>query len=150
QGALVAGAGAAGGPEERITAWTREVVGSRGFDVLRGGGEGFNSKRPPHPVVLLPVIYLNYEERVKAAASAGTLPCLLEVDGPFVAEFAWAGDLQALDRFIPRPLLQDLLPSILDQGRYAGHLYALGQFESGLGLWGNKRYLRAAGIRIAT
>jgi multiple sugar transport system substrate-binding protein len=150
QGVALAGAGAAGRPEERITAWMREVVGSREFDVLRSAAQRFNSKRPPHPVVLLPAIYLNYEERVKAAAAAGTLPCLLEVDGPFVAEFAWAGDLQALDRFIPRPLLEDLLPSILDQGRYAGHLYTLGQFESGLGLWGNKRYLRAAGIRIAT
>ena len=146
----MAGAAAAGRLEERITVWTREIVGSREFDVLRSAAQRFNSKRPPHPLVLLPVIYLNYEERVKAAAAAGTLPCLLEVDGPFVAEFAWAGDLRALDRFIPRPLLEDLLPSILEQGRYAGHLYTLGQYDSGLGLWGNKRYLRAAGIRIAT
>jgi multiple sugar transport system substrate-binding protein len=149
QEAPMAGAGAAGRPE-RITAWMREVVGAREFDVLRNAAQRFNSKRPPHPVVLLPTIYLNYAERVKTAAAAGTLPCLLEVDGPFVAEFAWAGDLQALDRFIPKTLQEDLLPSILAQGRYAGRLYTLGQFESGLGLWGNKRYLRAAGIRIAT
>jgi multiple sugar transport system substrate-binding protein len=128
----------------------REASGAPEYDVLISAAQQFNSKRPPHPVVLLPALYPHYEERVKAAAAAGTLPCLLEVDSPFVAEFAWAGDLQALDRFIPRPLLDDLLPSIRTQGSYAGHLYALGQFESGLGLWANRRYLRAAGIRIAT
>ena len=149
QGVALTGA-AVGRPEERITAWMRESVGAPEFDVLGRAAQRFNSKRPPHPIVLLPALYLNYEEKVKAAAAAGTLPCLLEVDGPFVAEFAWAGDLQALDRLIPRELLEDLLPSIRDQGWYAGHLYTVGQFESGLGLWGNKRYLRAAGIRIAT
>jgi multiple sugar transport system substrate-binding protein len=128
----------------------REAAGAPEYDGLVSAAQQFNRKRPPHPVVLLPALYPHYEERVKAAAAAGTLPCLLEVDGPFVAEFAWAGDLQALDRFIPKALLDDLLPSIRTQGSYAGHLYSVGQFESGLGLWGNRRYLRAAGIRIAT
>src|SRR5882724_7861880 len=70
QGVVFAGAGTAGRPEGRITAWMREVVGSREFNVLRSAAQRFNNKRPPHPVVLLPVIYLNYEERVKAAAAA--------------------------------------------------------------------------------
>ena len=137
-------------PEERITVWTREVVGSPDFAALNSAAQKFNSRRPPHPVVLLPSIYLNYEGRIKNAAATGTLPCLLEVDGPFVAPFAWAGDLQALDRYVPKELLKDLLPAIVAQGRYGTHLYALGQYESGLGLWGNKRYLQAAGVRIAT
>lgn len=150
QEVALTGAVGAGRPEERITAWMREAAGAPEYDGLVSAAQQFNSKRPPHPVVLLPALYPHYEERVKAAAAAGTLPCLLEVDGPFVAEFAWAGDLQALDRFIPKALLDDLLPSIRTQGSYAGHLYSVGQFESGLGLWGNRRYLRAAGIRIAT
>jgi len=139
-----------GGSDERLTAWTREAVAAPQFAALSGAARRFNSRRPPHPVVLLPSIYLNYEDQVRAAAAAGTLPCLLEIDGPFVAEFAWAGDLQPLDRFVPKSLLDDLLPSIVAQGQYAGQLYALGQYESGLGLWANKRYLSAAGIRIAT
>ena len=150
QGWEFAGAGEVGRPAERITVWMREVVGSPEFGVLVNAAQEFNSKRPPHPVVLLPSIYLNYEERVKSAAATGTLPCLLEVDGPFVAPFAWAGDLQTLDRFVPKELLADLLPSTVAQGRYGGHLYTLGQYESGLGLWANRRYLRAAGVRIAT
>lgn len=128
----------------------REVVGTREFAVLRAAAQRFNDRRPPHPIVLLPSSYLDYEDQVRSAASAGTLPCLLEVDGPFVAALAWAGDLQPLDPLVPRELLQDLLPSIVTQGQYRGHLYTLGQYESGLGLWGNKRYLSAAGVRIPT
>lgn len=128
----------------------REVVGSAEFAVLANAAQEFNSKRPPHAVVLLPSIYLKYEERVNNAAATGNLPCLLEVDGPFVAPFAWAGDLHTLDHFVPKELLADLPPASIDQGRYGNHLYTLGQYESGLGLWGNRRYLRAAGVRIAT
>lgn len=140
----------AGGSDERLTAWTREVVAAPQFAVLNDAARRFNSRRPPHPIVLLPSIYLNYEDQVRAAAAAGTLPCLLEIDGPFVAEFAWAGDLRPLDRFVPKSLLDDLLPSIVAQGQYGGQIYTLGQYESGLGLWANKHYLSAAGIRIAT
>ena len=139
-----------GGSDERLTAWTREVVAAPQFAALSAAARRFNSAHPAHPVVLLPSIYLDYEAQVRAAAAAGTLPCLLEIDSPFVAEFAWAGDLRALDRFVPKSLLKDLLPSIVAQGQYAGQLYTLGQYESGLGLWANKHYLSAAGVRIAT
>jgi multiple sugar transport system substrate-binding protein len=149
QGGESAAAGGAGRPEN-ITVWLREVVGSPEFAVLRAAAQRFNSTRPPHPIVLLPSIYVNYEDQIRSAAAAGTLPCLLEVDGPFVAPFAWAGDLLPLDRFVPEELLKDLLPTILAQGQYGGHQYTLGLFESGLGLWGNRRYLAAAGVRIAT
>jgi multiple sugar transport system substrate-binding protein len=44
----------------------------------------------------------------------------------------------------------DFLPSIIAQGTYAGKLYSLGTFDSGLAIWGNKAYLDAAGVRIPT
>ena len=138
------------GSNERITAWTREVVGAPQFAVLSNAARGFNNGHPSHPVVLLPSIYLNYEAQVRAAAAAGTLPCLLEIDSPFVAEFAWSGALLPLDQMVPKSLLDDLLPSVVAQGQYAGRLYSLGQYESGLALWANKQYLSAAGVRIAT
>jgi hypothetical protein len=44
----------------------------------------------------------------------------------------------------------DFLPSILQQGTYNHHLYSLGQFDSGMGFYANKQYLREAGVRIPT
>jgi multiple sugar transport system substrate-binding protein len=42
------------------------------------------------------------------------------------------------------------LPSIIAQGTFNGQLYSLGQFDSGLAIYGNRRYLEAAGVRIPT
>ena len=42
----------------------------------------------------------------------GTLPCLLDLDGPFLAEFAWPHYLQPIDRFVPQAMRDDFLPSI--------------------------------------
>ena len=53
-----------------------------------------------------------------------------------------------IDDLVSDELKADFLPSIIDQGTYAGQLYSLGTFDSGLTIWGNKAYLDAAGVRI--
>jgi multiple sugar transport system substrate-binding protein len=92
----------------------------------------------------------NYENWVHREAATGTLPCLLEFDGPYLSAFAWPAYLQPIDKFVPPAMLHDFLPSIVAQGTYQGRLYSLGQYDSGMGLWGNRRYLLAAGVRIPT
>ena len=91
-----------------------------------------------------------YNDQVNKAAANGSLPCLLEADGPFLYLLAWRGYLQPIEPFLSKSLLNDVLPSILAQGRYDGRLYSLGQFDSGLALWGNRRLLNNAGVRIPT
>ena len=92
----------------------------------------------------------SYNDQVNAAALAGDLPCLLDFDGPFLYNYAWAGYLQPLDDFVADDVKADFLPSIISQGTYGGKLYSLGTFDSGLSIWGNKSYLEAAGVRIPT
>jgi multiple sugar transport system substrate-binding protein len=92
----------------------------------------------------------SYNDQVNAAALAGDLPCLLDFDGPFLYNYAWAGYLIPLDDYVSDELKDDFLPSIIDQGTYGGKLYSLGTFDSGLSLWANKAYLEEAGIRIPT
>jgi multiple sugar transport system substrate-binding protein len=55
-----------------------------------------------------------------------------------------------IDEYVSAELKDDFLPSIINQGTYAGKLYSLGTFDSGLAIWGNKEYLEAAGVRIPT
>lgn len=90
----------------------------------------------------------SYNDQVAAAALSGDLPDLLDFDGPNVYNYAWAGYVMPLDKFIPSEMKSDLLPSIIDQGTYAGKIYALGVFDSGLAIWANKEYLQKAGVRI--
>ncbi|MGD8908039.1 MAG: extracellular solute-binding protein [Chromatiales bacterium] len=92
----------------------------------------------------------SYNAQVQSAAVAGELPDLLEFDGPFLYAYVWQGRLRPLDDLLPKSLLDDLLPSILEQGRYRGRLWSVGTFDSGLGLYANAARLKAADIRIPT
>jgi multiple sugar transport system substrate-binding protein len=92
----------------------------------------------------------SYNDQVNAAALAGDLPCLLDFDGPFLYNYAWAGYLRPMDDLVPADVKADFLPSIIAQGTYGGKLYSLGTFDSGLSIWANKSYLEAAGVRIPT
>jgi multiple sugar transport system substrate-binding protein len=67
-----------------------------------------------------------------------------------VYNYAWSGYLMPLDDYVSDELKADFLPSIIGQGTYAGKLYSLGTFDSGLAIWGNKAYLEKAGVRVPT
>jgi len=108
----------------------------------------FNAMQDEVEVIAVQLPEGSYAEQVNAAALAGDLPDVLDLDGPYVANYAWAGYLIPLDDFITPELKNDLLPSIIFQGLYYGHIYALGTFDSGLAIWGNKRYLEKIGARI--
>ncbi len=106
-----------------------------------------------NPNIIVDAIQLpegSYTDQVHAAALAHNLPCLLDFDGPYLYNFAWSGYLIPLDRYVSASMKADFLPSIIQQGTYAGHLYSLGQFDSGLGFYANKKYLMEAGVRIPT
>lgn len=91
-----------------------------------------------------------YNGQVQAAALAGDLPDLLEIDGPYVYNYAWQGKLLSLDKLISEQLKKELLPSVITQGTYNGYLYSIGTFESGLGLYARRSQLMAIGARIPT
>jgi multiple sugar transport system substrate-binding protein len=133
-----------------ITVWTRAAFSAVEAQVIRDAAASFNSSQRRYKVEVQALNYRDYHEWVHSLAVTGTLPCVLEMDGPLVAEFAWPGYLRPLDGFISAQMRSDLLPSILAQGLYNGHIYSLGQFDSGLGLWANRRHLAAAGLRVPT
>jgi len=106
-----------------------------------------------HPSIRLALTLIpegSYNAQLQAAAVAGELPDLLEFDGPFLYAYVWQGRLRPLDDLLPQNLLDDLLPSILEQGRYRGRLWSVGCFDSGLGLYADRVRLASAGIRIPT
>ncbi len=91
-----------------------------------------------------------YNDAVNAAAVAGDLPCILDLDGPNLYNYAWAGFLAPLDDYMSDELRADILPSLIDQGLYNGKIYAMGQYDSGLALVGRVSLLEEAGVRIPT
>lgn len=108
----------------------------------------FEAERPEVRVELTWIPEGSYNGQVQAAALAGRLPDVLEFDGPYLYSYAWQGHLRPLDDLLPEALREDLLPSILAQGTYRDHLYGIGTFDSGLGLWADRDRLEEAGVRI--
>ncbi|MFH1762527.1 MAG: sugar ABC transporter substrate-binding protein [bacterium] len=88
-----------------------------------------------------------YGDRVNAAAIAGALPDILDVDGPYTAHFADMGILFPLDELISKEILKDFLPTIISQGTFKGRLYTLGTFESTIVIFYNRKILGSCGIK---
>jgi multiple sugar transport system substrate-binding protein len=133
-----------------ITVWTHNLPGNIEGDALEATVKEFEQVQVDYKIELVQIAHANYTDRIIASAQSGSLPCVLEFDGPYLYNFAWLGYLQPIDRFVSAGLKVDFLPSIIAQGTFNGRLYSLGQFDSGLAIYGNRRYLEAAGVRIPT
>jgi multiple sugar transport system substrate-binding protein len=110
----------------------------------------FNASQSGAKVQLTFIPEGSYNAQVQAAALSKALPDVLEFDGPFVYNYVWQKNLVPMDSLISESVRKDLLPSILAQGTYRGKLYSVGTFDSGLGLYGRRSQLEAAGVRIPT
>ena len=134
---------------KHITVWFHAGLG-QALDAMRLTFRDFEADQDRYTVDLSLVPEGAYVDAVRVAGNSGDLPCLLALDAPTIAHFAWLGYLQPLDKFVTPELRRDLLPSILEQGTYQRRLYAIGIYNSGLAIFGNRRHLRAAGVRLAT
>ena len=89
-----------------------------------------------------------YTDQIKSAAAAGDVPDVVDFDGPTMANFAWARALKPMGDCVPDDLREQLLPSIVEKGTYAGELWGIGSFDSGLGLWAWRSALEEVGARV--
>ncbi len=87
-----------------------------------------------------------YNESIIAAALDGSLPDILDVDGPVMPNWAWAGYMQPLD--VDPALYADFLPGAI--GEWNGDVYSLGLWDAAVGLYARQSVLDANGIRVPT
>src|SRR5215207_7505918 len=138
----------------KVTVWTHGGTAQE-VEALTQILEHFRARRPDISVDLVYVPQDKYNAQVQAAlygvSIVGDLPCLLDFDGPYVYNYAWQKILIPLDGYLSPEMKADFLPSIIAQGTYQdGKLYSLGLYDSGLAIWGNKKYLKQAGVRLPT
>ena len=115
---------------------------------LRQQVAAFNASQTEVQVKLVTLPEGDYANQVRSAAATGNLPDVLDFDGPNLYNYAWSGKLKPIDSCLSGSLRADLLPSIIQQGTYAGRMWGVGTFDSGLGLYVRTSLLRRAGIRI--
>jgi multiple sugar transport system substrate-binding protein len=87
-----------------------------------------------------------YNDAIVAAATAGDLPCLIDMDGPVMPNWAWAEAIVPLD--IPTSITDKFLPSAV--GRWNGKIYSIGYWDAALSILARKSALEKSGIRIPT
>ncbi len=133
----------------KVTLWFHDGQGGE-RQALNATIKAFNDANKDIQVEAVQLPGGSYNDQVNAAALANSLPCLLDFDGPNLYNYAWSGKLIPIDKYVDARTKADFLPSIIRQGTYNGKLYSLGQFDSGLAIWGNKKLLSAAGIRVPT
>jgi len=131
----------------QVKLWFHSGRGSE-RDVINDQVKRFNAMQDEIEIIAIQLPEGSYNDQVQAAALANGLPDILDLDGPYVSNYAWAGYLAPLDTFMSSELKNDFLPSIISQGLYSGKIYALGTFDSGLAIWANKKYLEKIGARI--
>ncbi|WP_415716080.1 extracellular solute-binding protein [Roseibium sp.] len=108
--------------------------------------EEFNASQSDWKVVIETFPQLAYNDAVGAAALAGNLPDILDVDGPIMPNWAWANYMQPLG--IDEAKLEGYLPGTI--GRWNGDVYSVGLWDAAVALTTRKSTLDKYGIRVPT
>lgn len=80
------------------------------------------------------------------STAADALPDVYEFDGETAAALVYANKLAPLDDLVSADVISGQLPSIQESATVDGKTYAVSQYDSGLGLYGNKTMLADAGV----
>ncbi|MEU1471116.1 sugar ABC transporter substrate-binding protein [Streptomyces sp. NPDC005761] len=147
-GCTSGGGGTSGASGDTLTLWTHNAGNSVELDVVKKIIKDFNGSQNKYKVKLQAFPQSDYNNSVVAAASARKLPCLLDVDGPNVANWAWGGYLDPIDVTGSEVPVLSQLPSTV--GRYDDKLYAFGFYDVSLAFFARKSVLEEHGIRVAT
>ncbi|MET7703439.1 extracellular solute-binding protein [Streptomyces sp. NPDC005485] len=142
------GGSSSGASGNTITLWTHNAGNSAELDVVKKIIKDFNGSQSKYKVKLQAFPQSDYNNSVVAAASARKLPCLLDVDGPNVANWAWGGYLSPIDVSGSEVPLSDQLASTV--GRYQHKVYGFGFYDVALTFFARKSVLNKYDIRVPT
>jgi multiple sugar transport system substrate-binding protein len=110
----------------------------------------FEAANPDVDIELIYAPHDAYNEKFSAAVMSKQMPDIMELDAPFLANYAWSGYLRPIRPLLDQDVLDDMTESNIAQGTYPvdKELYAVGLVDSSVVLYGNKKYLEAIGARI--
>ena len=108
--------------------------------------DDFNSSQSDYTVTLESFPQGSYNDSVTAGALAGNLPCILDVDGPVMPNWAWSGYMQPLA--IDAGVIADFLPGT--KGVWDGKLYSIGLWDAAVSLYARRSDLEEWGLRTPT
>lgn len=134
------------GDRTTLGLWTHSAGNEGEMEAITKMVNDFNAGQEQYAVQIEAFPQASYNDSVAAASVAGSLPCIIDLDGPTVPNFAWSGYVQ------PLPIGDDLRSQLSSAavGTYKGEIYSVGQFDVALLIYGRKSVLDEHGIRIPT
>ena len=137
------------GDPTKVSLWTASAGAPDVVAPIKKWIEDFNASQTSYEVELtaFPDANYAYTDTIVAAALSDSLPCILDVDGPNIPSWAYAGYLQPLA--LPESTVNaDFLPAMY--GMWQDQLYGIGRGEDAIGLFARKSDLDEFGIRVPT
>lgn len=91
-----------------------------------------------------------YNEKIAGYVASNDLPDVVQIDAPFLSNYAWNGYIVPVEEYLDKDLIADMTPSNIAQCTYPidGKLYATSEKDSTVLLYGNRKYLEQIGARI--
>ena len=138
----------AGGAEAQteISLWYHGAGNHVEGELINGIIADFNAGQSDWKVVIEEFPQESYNDSVEAAALAGNLPCIIDVDGPVMPRWAWAGYMQPLP--IDESSLAAFLPGT--KGIWNDTLYSIGLWDAAIALYARQSTLDELGLRTPT
>jgi len=121
----------------------KEVLVLRKNQVAR-----FNARHSRIKVTLISIPRGTYGAQMNAATRTGTLPDIVELDGPSLASFADRDILMKLDKILTTTTRQDILPAVFEQGVFRGRVYSVADISNSSVLYARRSLLKSIGYRI--
>lgn len=140
---MLAGAASA---QSKLTMWSHAAGNDVEINVLNQIIADFNASQDAFEVVFETFPQGSYNDSVVAAALAGNLPCILDVDGPVLPNWVWAGYLQPLS--IDESKIENFLPGT--KGKWDDKLYGIGFWDAAVALYAHQGDLEEWGLRVPT
>ena len=140
---LVAGTATAA---KEVSLWYHGAGNHVEADLINQIIDDFNASQSDYTIALQSFPQESYNDSVEAAGLAGNLPCIIDVDGPVMPRWAWAGYLQELP--INQNLISDFLPGT--KGIWNDRLYSIGLWDAAVALYARESTLRELGLRTPT
>ncbi|WP_232549305.1 ABC transporter substrate-binding protein [Propioniciclava soli] len=129
-----------------ITLWTHSAGNEGEMEVISQIIDDYNASTDAYEVVRQDFPQDAYNTSVQGAAASNDLPCILDVDGPIMPNWAWNGWL------VPSGLTEsdvaNFLPSTV--GRYNDEIYTVGYWDATTVMFSRRSVLEGLDIRIPT
>lgn len=132
--------------QTELSMWYHGAGNEVESNILNGIIDDFNAAQSDWSVSVESFPQGSYNDSVVAGALSGNLPCILDVDGPVMPNWAWSGYMQ------PLPISDAALEGHLDStiGRWDGQVYSVGLWEAAVAIYARQSTLDALGLRTPT